>query len=405
MRNRAALAALFLLSGLAAAQSSDWPQFGGPHRNFVVDAPVPAPWNAKGPREIWSRPLGEGYSAISLYAGKLYTMYRKGDQEIAIALDAATGKTLWEFPYNAPTKGYTFSAGPGPHATPLVTADRVFIAGTTGMLHALDRETGKAIWMHDVIGEYHGTLRDNGYACSPLAYGDTIIMMIGGKDESVVAFRQSDGEIVWRTPGFENSTSSPVLIRNGGEEQVLAFLYKDIVALDPKNGKVLWSFPHETEFGLNVALPIYSADENLLFLSSAYTGGSRLLKLSKTKAEEQWYSRRLRIHFTNAMRLGDRFYGSSGDLTAVFTALDLKTGKVAWQDRAVGRAEMLRVGDHLILLDEDGNLMLATDGGSGLKIEAKAQIFDGQSWTPPTLAGSTLYARDRKTIKAFDLKP
>jgi hypothetical protein len=137
--------------------------------------------------------------------------------------------------------------------------------------------------------------------------------------------------------------------------------------------------------------------------------GSRLLKLTKTgdktTAEELWYSRRLRIHFTNAMRMGDRVYGSSGDLTAgVFTALDAKTGKVAWQDRSVGRAQMLRVGDHLILLDEDGNLFLAVPGDTGSKIEAKAAIFNGQSWTAPTLVGSILYARDRKMIRAFDLK-
>jgi outer membrane protein assembly factor BamB len=401
------LSLLAVLLSVPASAPADWPAFGGPHRNFTVDAPVPPPWSEKGPREIWSRSLGEGYSSISVFDGVLYTMYRKDEQEVFIAIDAKSGKTVWEYSYESSTKGFSFGAGPGPHGTPTVTADRVFAAGTTGILHALDRKTGKLIWQHDLIDEYHGTLRDNGYACSPLIYGDTIIMMVGGKEDSVMAFRQSDGSVVWHNSGFQNSTSSPLLVKLGGQEQVLAFLFEGIAGFDPHNGKLLWSFPHTNEHGLNVTLPVLT-DDGQLFLSCAYSGGSRLLKLirtgEKTTAEELWFTRRMRIQFANAMVMGDRVYGSSGDMTGIFTALDMKTGKVAWQDRTVGIAQMLRVSDRLIILSEDGNLILATPGDSGLKIEAKAPIFDGQSWTPPTLIGSTLYARDRKMIRAFDLK-
>ena len=59
-------------------------------------------WPATGPRRLWRRDLGEGYSAISAEGGKLFTMYRKDEQEVAIALDSATGKTLWEYAYDAP---------------------------------------------------------------------------------------------------------------------------------------------------------------------------------------------------------------------------------------------------------------------------------------------------------------
>ena len=58
----------------------------------------------------------------------------------------------------------------------------------------------------------------------------------------------------------------------------------------------------------------------------------------------------------------------------------------------------------LILLDEDGNLALATPGETELTVHAKAQIFDARSWTPPTLSGSTLFARNQKEIVALDLR-
>ena len=74
---------------------------------------------------------------------------------------------------------YDMQHGPGPHATPLVAGGRVFAAGATGVLQALDQATGRLLWRRDLIGELGGTLRPNGYACSPIAFGDTVIVFVG----------------------------------------------------------------------------------------------------------------------------------------------------------------------------------------------------------------------------------
>src|ERR1044071_3600231 len=139
------LLALLLMNSAARAQSSDWAQRGGPHRNFISDTKGLAPTSpATGPRPLWQREMGEGYSGIAVERGMLFTMYRKGENEIAIALDAATGKTIWEYSYAAPfSQEYDMSNGPGPHATPLVSGDLVFTSGATGKLHCLDKKTGK----------------------------------------------------------------------------------------------------------------------------------------------------------------------------------------------------------------------------------------------------------------------
>src|SRR5262247_271002 len=97
------LAWLCLPSVVALAQSGDWSQWGGPQRNFKSPATgLAATWPATGPRRLWQRDMGEGYSAIAAEGGKLFTMYRKDEQEVVIALDATTGKTLWEYAYDAP---------------------------------------------------------------------------------------------------------------------------------------------------------------------------------------------------------------------------------------------------------------------------------------------------------------
>ncbi|MDQ1593094.1 MAG: outer membrane protein assembly factor BamB [Pyrinomonadaceae bacterium] len=391
-------------------QSLDWPQWGGTHRNFVSDAKgLASVWPEGGPRRLWSRELGEGYSAIAAEGGSLYTMSRRGTQEVVIALDAATGKTLWEFSYPAPfSPDYSMENGTGPHATPTVAGELVFAAGATGKLHALDKRTGKLLWMHDLLHEFKGTIRVNGYACSPLAYRDTIIMQVGGEGNALMAFRQKDGGVVWKRHDFKNSPASPLLINVDGQDQLVAFMYDTLVGVDPAGGELLWNRPHRSEFGLNVSTPVWGSD-NLLFISSSYGGGSRVLKVSrtagKTEVEEVWAHALMRVHYGNAVRLGDFVYASSGDFgTAPFTAVNVKTGKIAWRDRSIARASVISAEGRLIILDEDGNLLLATPTPEGLKVHSKVELLKTNSWTVPTLAGTRLYVRDRQNILALELK-
>ena len=416
---RLAYAALGLALPLAAATAPapppvaaappSWPQWGGPHRNFSVPAAgLAESWPEGGPRKLWSRELGDGFSGVAAADGRLFTLLRRGDDEVAVALEAASGKTIWERAYPAPFSAeYDMSHGPGPHATPLVAGERVFTAGSTGKLSALDAASGRLLWQKDLIAGLGGTLRVNGYASSPIAFGETVIAQVGGPGHALVAFRQADGAIVWQRHDFGNSASSPLLISLDGQAQLVAFLASEVVGLDPATGDLLWSHPCPAEYGLNVSLPLWGED-GVLFLSSSYGNASRALKLARkagaTEVVELWSTNRMRLQFSNAVRLAGRIYGSSGDFgPAPFTALDLATGTILWRDRSLARASVLAVGERLVLLDEDGNLALASAGDSGLVIHARAKLLEAPAWTPPTLLGRTLYLRDRKVILALDL--
>jgi outer membrane protein assembly factor BamB len=397
-------AALWLLAAL------EWPQFGGPAGNFHADVKgLASSWPAGGPRKLWTRDLGEGYSSIAIDGNVLYTMYRQGNLEVVLAADASTGKTLWEHRYDAaflPTM--KMENGSGPHATPLVTSTTVFTTGILGKLLALDKKTGKVLWSHDLFQEYGGRVPDRGYACSPVAYKDAILLKVGGPGAAVMAFRQKNGAVVWKQHDFAPSPSSLVVVQVSGQDQVVAFMGDQVVGLDPNHGGWLWNHPHRTDWGLNISTPILGPD-NILFLSSAYGGGSRGLQLTlsggKTAVKELWFTNRMRLHHGNAIRIGDHVYGSSGDFgPAPLTALDVKTGKIAWQDRTFSKATLLLADGKLILLDEDGNLALATVSPQGLQVLAKAEVLRRNAWTAPALAGTRLYLRDRRTLLALDLK-
>jgi outer membrane protein assembly factor BamB len=423
MRTRTLLCALALAlcqaplpsARQASSLSGAWPQWGGPNRNFMSDARgLASKWPASGPKRLWSRALGEGHSAITVDGGRLYTMYRppsggrRGEEEIIAALDAATGSPVWEHKYPSPTQGIDFREGAGPHSTPLVTADRVFAASSRKELFALNKANGHVAWSHDLIKEYGATSPGRGYACSPLLYDGTIIVSIGGPGQALGAFNAKTGALVWKAGDMEFSPASPILIDVDGQKQIVYFAGNVVAGLDPASGRTLWTHPHKTDWGLNISTPIWNPSDHLLFVSSAYGTGSRVLELrqsaGKTTVAEKWFSNRMRIHIGTAIRLGGHVYGSSGDFGPAFiTAVDITSGKVLWQDRSFARAQLLHADGKLVILDEDGTLGLATAGPDGLQVLAKASVLENLAWTPPTLVGTRLYARDRKNIAAFEL--
>jgi outer membrane protein assembly factor BamB len=388
--------------------SAEWLQWGGPHRDFRSAAVGLADsWPSDGPRRLWARDLGEGYSGIVVDGERLFTMYRSGGRELVVAMSAESGETLWESDYEASVRGLDTGEGSGPHASPLVVGDRLFTVGVVGDLRAFDKRTGEPLWSVDLWGDLRGTFRPRGYSSSPIAYDDTVIVPVGGRGQAVVAFDQADGSVVWRGGNFDNAQASPIIIDVDGQPQLVAFLVDAVAGFDPATGELLWRHRHHTDYGLNISTPVWG-DDNVLFISSAYSGGSRALRLTLdgevTRVEELWYTNRLRVHFGNAIRIGDHIYGANGDFGPSFvTALDMEDGSVIWRDRSFAKASFVLADNKLILLDEDGVLGLVQVSAAGMEVLSSAEVFDSLSWTAPTLAGTTLYLRNHDEIAAFDL--
>ena len=393
----------------AIAAESSWPQFGGPHRDFTLAAgALPNAWPEHGPAVVWKRPLGDGYSGIAVDGGILYTLYEKHDQDSVIALDAKTGKTLWEHALSRKTsRSLNLDNGPGPHSTPLVVNGRVFAVNTVGRLASLDAKTGAATWESDLWEQYGGVL-DRGYGASPMAWKDLIILPIGGRGHAVMAFHQKDGTVAWQHGDSKATFSSPMLIQLGNITQMVVFCGDEVVAFNPDNGDTQWTFAHKTDYGLNIALPTYGSD-GIMVLSSAYSGGSRGLQLtwtgSRTEVKELWAHKRLRLHHNNALRIGDVVYASSGDFgPAPLTAVNVKDGKILWQDRGLGKCSLIGAGDRVLLLSEDGELAIADLSPTGMKILSRAQVAQNRSWTAPSVVDGVAFIRDRATIQAIRIR-
>ena len=403
-------ACVCVLVAIAAAipQGPAWPQFGGPAGDFTLPGrPLAVEWS-EGPVVRWSRDLGEGFSGIAVDVDSLFTMYRRGDEEIIVALEAATGRTRWEHGMAAPAhQDQDFSQGPGPHATPLVAGGVVCGAGATARLRCLDAATGRLLWSRDLVAEFGATIVYRGYSSSAVAHGDAVIVQAGGTGQAVMAFDRRSGKPLWRSGNYANTNASPALLDLGGKRQLVTFMRDVVAGFDPDTGAELWSHPHPQRFKDNIAKPIPLGDDTIV-VTSSLDGGTRALTISRRegawRAEERWHQPRAGAYYTNAVAVGGLVVLSSGGVgPTIFSGIHSGTGDVVWQSRELVRSQILVVGDRLLLRDETGGLTLATADPSGVRVLTRATILAEGAPSPPTLVGTTLFARDRTRILAIDL--
>jgi len=421
-------------SGRASLGADGWPQWGGPLRDFTVPSAAALNWPEGGFKELWRRPLGQGYSGIVGDGGRLYTMVRRGEQEVVVALSAADGKTLWEHAYDAPLYDWADSSfGRGPNSTPLLANGRLVTVGFNGLAKCLDARSGKVLWSVDLFKDLHGTKLGWGYSCSPLAYRDVVILPVGGEKSAIVALRLVDGSKAWAAQDFTNTYSTPKIIDVDGQDQLVIVTTEQVLGLDPTQGDLLWTFPFQNTWNSN--LPVWGKDHILFVGSYEQSNGLRLKRTEgKTAVEELWSNNETGIRNSNVVRIGDILYASTGDSRTVVKALDVQTGKILWKERGFGLANYLALGDRLLFVDENGQLALARPDRTALHVLGKSKLFDiaetmppegmpdalqdgppvpspesgktveNRVWTAPTLVGDILFARDQKEIVAVKLR-
>jgi len=407
---------------VATVAASDWPQWGGPNRDFSTEgAPLSVTWPPDGPPRLWERDLGVGYSGIVVAGEELYTMYRDtitAPVEYVVALKAKTGATLWRNENAAPLPGPPAEppdqrwGGQGPNATPLIVGDRLYTIGSNALLHCLDRHTGKLLWKRDLAADFGACTRDReestgGFCISPVGYKNTLIIPIGrkgsdesGESRSILALDQRDGSVVWKAQRFRVGAASPLVVSVAGQDQLVVLVKEAIVGLNPLDGAQLWRQPlPDNEWP--VVSPVWAAGDRLLVRDRNNT---RVFALPSrdgvTTPEEVWSSRKLRFGIATPVPLGDYVYGASDQM---MIAVNAKTGKRTWVKRGFPSAAVVAAGDKLIILDENGRLTLATPTPDDLTVHAQAQVTERYSLTAPVLVGTTLYIRDRKKILALDL--
>ncbi|MFN0135567.1 MAG: PQQ-binding-like beta-propeller repeat protein [Phycisphaerae bacterium] len=401
-----ALVASSLLAVSVFAQTG-WPQWGGPSRDFqAADTKIADKWPETGPKVIWKRELGPGYSSIIVGDGVLYTMYRDDENEAVVALDAASGATKWKHDYPAPVgEKFEASFGKGPNATPLLVGERLITAGVNGVLNCLDAKSGKVQWAVNLATEYDATFLQFGYSASPVLHKDTVIVPIGSKSGSVAALGLADGKPKWTAATFDNSYSSPILVKVGKRTVATLVMPKQIIGIDADDGTMLFEHEYKNQWDCHCTTPVDCGDGRVFYPSF---GAGILLQLTaagdKVEAKELWNTKVLGAGQTDVLRIGEHLYGASGSGKAGFFAcISLKTGEQAWRER-LPMAMAVGLGKRMLLLAEDGELRLVNVSPEKLDTVSQVTLLEPKAWTPPTVVDGRAYLRDQKQVMALDLR-
>src|SRR5947209_10702333 len=229
--------AVALLVCTAAAAAGDWPQWLGPNRDGSSPEKV-APWKEK-PTVLWRQPVDEGHSSPVVAVGRvfLHTGVPDKNQEIVTAYDARTGKQLWRQTYERVP--FLSPFGNGPRATPAVSDGKVYAFGITGVLTCFDAAEGKPLWQVDTLKKFGAKNLLFGMSCSPLVEGGRVLVAVGAKGASVVAFDKDNGEVAWKSLDDKASYSSPIVFGEGMERQVVFLIGEGGVSLRRAKGRLV----------------------------------------------------------------------------------------------------------------------------------------------------------------------
>ena len=386
---------------VTAPGPDDYPQFYGPGRNATLPGPrLASDWQARPPRELWRREVGEGWSSFAVVGDAAVTQEQRGDQEVVVRYELATGDQVWVHSDTAPFD--TTVGGSGPRATPTIVDGRVYTLGATGILNCLELASGALLWSRNVLTDNGAGQPDWGLPSSPLVVGEVVVVQLGLGGTSLAAYDRESGEPAWRAGRDRGSYSTPTLERLAGRQQLLIVNKDSVAGHDPADGTMLWREPW-SEPGERVTPPLRLGDD-LLLVSAGYGVGSRLLRIQPEGGSytvgELWRSPRLKSKFAPMVLHEGVVYGLDD---GVLTAIDPADGGRLWKRGRYGHGQFILVGDLLLIQAENGDVVLVAADPTEHRELSRLTALDGKTWNPPALSGNRLLVRNNREAVCYEL--
>lgn len=411
---------LAALSASATLNAADWPQYRGPSHDGKTPE-VMAAWPAQGPRALWKIPTPNGFSSFAIKDGRAFTLVSResegAERETLIALDAGTGKELWSAPFGAARYGHDGGnsgagdnkGGDGPRSTPTIDGSRVYVLTADLLLACFDAANGKEQWKRDLMKDHGAQNITWKNAASPLIDGNLVFVAGGGQGQALLGLNKENGQVVWKGQDDKMTHATPAVADIHGVRQVVFFTQKGLVSVKPANGEVLWRHPYRYNVS-TAASPVIAGD--IVYCSAGYGVGATSVQISKDgdkfSAKELWRSTgdKLANHWSTPIHKDGYLYGmfqfkeyGSGPVKCV----DIRTGEEKWSKAGFGPGNVLLSGNDLVVLADDGQVVLVEAAPAAYKEKARFKAVTGKCWSSPALADGKLFVRSTKEGAAFDV--
>ena len=118
--------------------------------------------------------------------------------------------------------------------------------------------------------------------------------------------------------------------------------------------------------------------------------------------ETLWTAPVLRQTYAVPVYHDGHLYGMNG--RTVLTCVDAETGEMKWRTRDPGDGWPTLVGDQIVFVTKAQTLHVGPASPQGWKERARLELFDDLSWTAPSVAGDSVFARSIGELARVDWK-
>lgn len=379
--NRAAGAFIGILLSCSAG-AGDWTNWRGPEHNGVSrEVGLPESWDPdSGENVAWKNEKVGGMSSVVVMNGRVYAWTRTAEvavpqgggttlvvgphtQESLTCMDAATGKTLWEYKVNMSQTDVPFHRLGWGNVVADPETRRVYGYGTQGHLVCLNAETGERVWYHQMLEEYGMISTFGGRTQSPTVDEDQLFLTgvaFGWGDNAqgqhrCFAFDKRTGEMRWTAATGGRPVDAPygtpvVTVLNG--VRIVTFCAGDggVYGFRARTGEKVFGYKLSKR-GTN-STPLIVGDKLIACSSeesedTSTMGRVACLDLSKIEPGSKTIAEAWRIDGIEAGFPSPTTDGKGTiyilDNSAKVHAIDLASGKKKWDAKigTIGKASLV----------------------------------------------------------------
>lgn len=418
----AALPILLCLS--LGCLGADWPQYRGANHDGVSTDRINKQWSGSVTNPVWQVLVTNCLGSLTVSGGRLFTQTRRAagtaSKEVCVALSITNGAELWAT--NLDNARYPESGvglDDGPRTTPAVDGDSVFVLTSYLKLYRLNVTNGAVIWLKDLVAIYDSSIIAWQNAASPVLEDGLIFLNANCGTSTLKALRTSDGSQAWSSQNDAMTHSTPVLATIHGVRQVIFATQSGLVSLNPQTGSLLWRSAYPFTYGSSIGVsPVVYDDMVFVCGAHAYGMGSVALQASVTNntwtTTRLWWTNNPASHWMTPIVHQGFLYGQFGiqqfdnNPSTQLKCIEMRTGIVKWSTNNFGHGATLLVDDHLLVITETGQLVLAKPNTNAYTEVARFLAipnYNGTTnkcWNVPAVADGRVYIRSTSYAAAFD---
>ena len=400
MKNVTVLLLLFFAVTIGAQDIIQW---RGDRTGIYKETSLLKSWSDNGPELLWQFDgLDEGFSSVAIAAGRIYVTGLTNGKGFLYALNM-DGSLIDKKEYGDEWD----TSHSGTRGTVTVNDGKIYLVSGKGKLLCFDEKNLNVVWTKDFVKDFGGEIPKYGVNESPLIVGDKLIVTPGGKKHNIVALDKKNGNVIWscEAKGDISSYCCPIYVDDLSTPQVITITGHHIVGIGITDGKMLWSVPYTNRFFEHPNTPVYNA--GMLFCTSSYGVGSVMLRLTNggRGAEQVWTAKELDPRFGHYLKFGDFLYGA-GDNNSYWYCVDWKTGKIMYRDKTIAVGAVIAADGMLYCYSEKGEMALVKPTPEKFDIVSKFSVNAGSGphWAHPVIYNGVLYIRHGDSLIAYKVK-